>query len=66
MPKKKQTPLMVRLPEDLHALVKELAEKENRSLNAQIITLLQDALALRRTLDAQRDGDLTKRTPSAA
>lgn len=43
MSKKKQTPLMVRLPEDLHAWVKELAEKEHRSLNSQIIVLLQQA-----------------------
>jgi hypothetical protein len=39
----KAVPLMVRLPPDLHEWVKEQAEKELRSLNAQVIVLLQRA-----------------------
>jgi hypothetical protein len=40
----KLVPLMVRLPEELHAQIKTLAEREYRSLNAQIIVLLRRAL----------------------
>jgi hypothetical protein len=37
----KAIPLMVRLPPDLHQWIKQEAERELRSLNAQIIVLLQ-------------------------
>lgn len=44
---KKPIPAMVRIPPDLHAIVKDLADQENRSMNAQIITLLQEAITQR-------------------
>lgn len=40
--------LTLRLPEDLHREIKHLAEEDRRSLNAQIITLLEDAVKARR------------------
>ena len=33
--------LTLRLPEELHAALKELAENENRSLNNQIVFILK-------------------------
>lgn len=45
--RKVTTDLYLRLPPDVHTEIKILAEKENRSLNAQIVTLLQEALAQR-------------------
>lgn len=45
------------LPDRLHKELKKLAEREGRSLNAQIIRTLQDGLALderRRRLEAAR------------
>lgn len=33
--------LNVRLPDELHAALKSLAETEHRSLNAEIVTLLE-------------------------
>lgn len=47
MTKKNQIPLMVRLEPELHAKIKELAIKERRSLNSQLETLVQEALACR-------------------
>jgi hypothetical protein len=37
----KAVPLMLRLPPELHQWIKQEAERELRSLNAQIIVLLQ-------------------------
>jgi hypothetical protein len=34
----------LRLPEELHAALKTIAEKEHRSLNAQIIHILEEWL----------------------
>lgn len=42
----------VRAPSALFAAIRDLAKKENRSLNAQIVTLLQEALAQRATPSA--------------
>lgn len=36
--------LNVRLPDELHADLKSLAEAEHRSLNAEIVTLLEQAV----------------------
>ena len=36
--------LTLRLPDDLHAKVKKLAEKEHRSLHAQILYILEQYL----------------------
>lgn len=47
--------ITLRLSSAMMSAIRDFAEKENRSLNAQIITLLQESLALRRTLDAQRE-----------
>lgn len=35
----------LRLPEEMHAQIKALAEGEMRSMNAQIVSLLKQALA---------------------
>lgn len=35
----------LRLPDDLHARVKEAAERDHRSINAQIMWLMEQALA---------------------
>mgnify|MGYP001569726746 CR=1 FL=1 len=45
---KKTVDLYLRLPPDLHAWVKELAENQHRSLNSQIIVLLRQAKQRRR------------------
>lgn len=37
----KNVPIMMRLPEDLHLWLKTMAEIEHRSLNSQVIVLLQ-------------------------
>ena len=36
--------LNLRLPEELHKAIKELAQKDNRSLNSQIIFILKKYL----------------------
>lgn len=38
--------LNVRIPDELHARLKALAEREHRSLNAEIVHLLEQAVAL--------------------
>lgn len=55
MHNRKLIPIMVRLPEDLHAEVTAMARQDERSLNSLFILLVKDALALRRTLNGQRD-----------
>ena len=35
--------LQVRMPDDLHAALKTLAEQDRRSLNAEIVVLLEQA-----------------------
>lgn len=49
MPKRERTPgndklvpVMMRLPEDLHLWLKQQAEDEHRSLNSQVIVMLQN------------------------
>jgi len=37
----------VRIPDDLHALVKASADADHRSLNSQVIWLLEAGLAVR-------------------
>lgn len=37
--------LMLRLPPDLHAAIKEVASSEDRSLNAQITRVIREWLA---------------------
>jgi hypothetical protein len=39
--------LTLRLPEDLHARLKNLAETERRSLHAEILKLIEEALVRR-------------------
>ena len=43
----KETPITVRFPKELHLAIKALAETERRSFNAQVIVLLEAALAAR-------------------
>jgi predicted HicB family RNase H-like nuclease len=38
-------PLMLRLPPELHAKVKRLADKDRRSLNTMVIILIEAGLA---------------------
>lgn len=38
--------LNVRLPDDLHAALKALAQREHRSLNAEIVSLLERGVEL--------------------
>jgi hypothetical protein len=38
-------PLMLRLPPEVHAAIKEMAEKERRSLNSTVVVLLDAQLA---------------------
>lgn len=40
----KPVPLMLRLPPELHAIVKEIAARNRRSLNSQCIILLENAV----------------------
>jgi hypothetical protein len=40
--------LTLRLPDEIHELVKARAETERRSTNAQIIAMLEAALGMRR------------------
>lgn len=44
--------LNLRLPDDLHAAVKALAEADHRSLNSEIIALLEDAVRERTERDS--------------
>ena len=44
--------ITIRMPAELHQVVVEISEKDNRSLNGEIITLLQEAI------------DARKKTPS--
>jgi hypothetical protein len=39
--------ISIRIPSDLHALIKEAADADHRSLNSQIIWLLETGLASR-------------------
>lgn len=43
-PTKKLVPLMTRLPESLHSWIREQAQAEHRSVNSQIIVILQRAM----------------------
>lgn len=58
----------VRLPEDLHRVLTDLAKRENRSLNGQIVHLLQRATTEPGTLLelASESADLTQRLYSLA
>jgi hypothetical protein len=38
--------LSLRLPEELHAALKEIADKERRSLHAQIVYILEEFVRL--------------------
>lgn len=42
------TPISIRLPAELDELLRLRANAENRSINAQIITILESALGLKR------------------
>ena len=36
-------PLMLRMPPDIHAWIKSMAEVETRSLNSQVVAILKEA-----------------------
>ena len=44
----KEKRLTLRLPEDIHEEVSKLAEEDYRSLHAEIIVLLKEAIAARK------------------
>ena len=44
----------VRLPDDLAETLAAYAQQENRSINSQHITLLREAIAARRAVEAQQ------------
>lgn len=46
--------LNVRLPDELHAKVKKLAEEERRSMNSEFIVLLEKAI---RELEKEKEKD---------
>lgn len=46
----KVVPLMLRLPSELHAKIKDLAEHDRRSLNTMVVLLLESKVA-----DAEKD-----------
>ncbi len=58
MPRPKNTQPMtistVRLPDDLAETLAAYAQQENRSINSQHITLLREAIAARRAVEAQQ------------
>ena len=39
--------ISVRIPDDLHALIKESADADHRSVNSQILWLVETGLAVR-------------------
>ncbi len=45
MPERTYVAINVRLPPELHAAVKAIAQQEARSLNAQIVVMLRRAVA---------------------
>lgn len=47
MDETKETAVTVRFPKELHLAIKALADRERRSFNAQVIVLLEAALASR-------------------
>ncbi|MFI6575930.1 FitA-like ribbon-helix-helix domain-containing protein [Nocardiopsis sp. NPDC050513] len=47
--------ISLRLPDELHAALKDLAEQEDRSLHAQIIRILRQATDSPRTAPVGRD-----------
>lgn len=48
------------IPDDLYARLQELAKVENRSINAQVITLLQNALPPKTIPEDKRREDVLK------
>jgi hypothetical protein len=50
--KPKYTQVALRLPPEMHGALKEIAERERRSLHAQILTMLEEAI-----YDREREGD---------
>lgn len=47
----------LRLPLELHAILKSLAERELRSMNSEIIVLINEALRVRNECDSERNSD---------
>jgi hypothetical protein len=44
----------IRIPEDLHARMAELAEKDRRSLHAEMLILMEEAVAARQRTSAKQ------------
>jgi predicted transcriptional regulator len=45
--------MQLRLPEELHARLKEAAEQDAKSINAEVVTAVEDYLARRQTAKAR-------------
>lgn len=56
-------PLVARLPAAIHAAVQAMAAQDRRSLNAELITLLEEAMAAREYEAQARAGTLQLTTP---
>lgn len=49
---------LLRLPPELHSEMKELAERDRRSLHAEILVLLEEATAARREAQSEQGSKL--------
>ena len=58
--------ITLRLPEEVHAAIAELARQDVRSLNAEILVLLREAVAarLQAAQSAAREGQSNKFSPA--
>lgn len=46
-------PFALRMPDELKAGLRNLAEQQRRSMNAQIVTMLEDAMQAEKTASGQ-------------
>lgn len=51
------TPITVRLPDDLHERLTQIAEDERRSLNSQIVYMLEKSVVDYERQEEEDDGD---------
>ncbi len=58
--------ITLRLPEDVHAAIADLAKQDVRSLNAEILVLLREAVAarLQAAQSAAREGQPNRQSPA--
>jgi predicted HicB family RNase H-like nuclease len=56
MPRRPHVPAMIRFPPELHAQLAAVAERERRSLTAQVIHIVEQWLAERERERLEREG----------